>query len=583
MKYSFLFCIFTLMSSVAHAKDWKVAVLYWSMKIEGQVAMRKGLEEQIQKYNSENKGKNSITLTPYVAGEGRAGIENQVNQLQQAIKTKPDAIVIQPTDNSALASGLQEANKLKIPVIAYDQYIVNGDLTAFVTSANYNAGRDNGQFITSLFKPEKKIRIVVFEYPQVSSTTERVDGFFDSLRSQNARFEVVGVYQAVDPDSGKAAVKKFLKDFPAKDSVDLILTVNDGGGLEIVKELYAKKRAEIRHATFDGDPASVENIREDRLTVIDSAQFCGELGRESVRVLVKVLNGNPVERKIRVTTFPITKKNIAEYPGWMGVPKAGALKKTEKKTSSPLTREEFDRNQKRIIRIGTTPLCPYICEKSPGVWTGYLFEILGEVSRDLGVELRLENVTTARLKQGLQNRKLDYIIAPEYLVRYMDDILVVGPQLGVNYTGALLAKANKAPQIFDRQSLVNKKIIYSDFGLQDGRIEAEFSGQKINKLSGSDVVERMVRIVAQKRMDVALGDYNVLRYYLLRDKGQFTLHPTSITGFSFLVLVGLKKNPQVQVLGTGLDEWFAQSRKNSHLQEILGRYNLTDWEMLARD
>ncbi|WP_413578699.1 substrate-binding domain-containing protein [Bdellovibrio sp. HCB290] len=583
MKTIFALCLISLFSSVSFAKDWKVAVLYWSMKIEGQVAMRKGLEEQIQKFNTENKGKNSVTLVPYVAGEGRKGIENQATQMQQVLKDKPDAIVIQPTDNSALAAGLEEANALKIPVIAYDQYIVNGELTAFLTSANYHAGQDNGQFITSLFKPEQRIKIAVFEYPAVSSTTERVDGFFDSLREQNAKFDVVGVYQAVDPESGKLAVKKFLKDFPGKGSVDVVLTVNDGGGLEVVKELFAKKRTEIRHVTFDGDPESVENIRQGRLTVINSAQFCGELGRETARALVKVLSGSPVDRKIRVNTFPITKKNIADYPGWMGIPKLQTSKKVDRPAPSILPREEFDRNQKRIIRIGTTPLCPYICEKSPGVWTGYLFEILGEVSRSLGVELRLENVTPSRLKQGLQNRKLDYIIAPEYLVRYMDDILIVGPQLGVNYTGALLPKAKKAPQIFDPQSLANQKIIYSDFGFQDGRIENEFSGQKINKLSGSDVVERMFRIVAQKRMDVALGDYNVLRYYLVRDKGQFTLHPTSITGFSFLVLVGLKKNPQVHLLGDGLSEWFVQSRKNTHLQEILGRYNLADWNILARD
>jgi ribose transport system substrate-binding protein len=572
-----------LVSSVSFAKDWKVAVLYWSMKIEGQVAMRKGLEEQVQLYNKENKGKSSIALIPYVAGEGRKGIENQATQMQQALKDKPDVIVIQPTDNSTLAASLQEANTLKIPVIAYDQYIVNGELTAFITSANYRAGQDNGEFITSQFKPDQRIRIAVFEYPAVSSTTERVDGFFDSLRAQNAKFKVVGVYQAVDPESGRLAVKKFLKDFPEKNSVDVVFTVNDGGGLEIVKELQAKKRTEIKHVTFDGDPASVDNIRGGRSTVIDSAQFCGELGRETARTLAKVISGKSVERKIRVPTFPITKKTLSDYPGWMGVPKPEAGKKSERSRTTIVPREEFDRNQKRIIRIGTTPLCPYICEKSPGVWTGYLFEILGEVSRDLGVELRLENVVTTRLKQGLETRKLDYIIAPEYLVRYMDDVLVVGPQLGVNYTGALLPKDKKAPHIIDSQSLENQKIIYSDFGLQDGRIEAEFTGHKINKLSGSDVVERMFRIVAQKRMDVALGDYNVLRYYQVRDKGQFTLYPTSITGFSFLVLVGLKKNPQVNLLGDGLNDWFVQSRKNSHLQEILGRYNLTDWSILTRD
>ncbi|WP_413561514.1 substrate-binding domain-containing protein [Bdellovibrio sp. HCB209] len=581
MRKFIVFVWLLVFSLPVFAKEWNVAVLYWSMKIEGQVAMRKGLEEQVQTFNDQNKSKNQIKLIPYVAGEGRKGIENQAVQMQRVLRDKPDAIIIQPTDNSTLASSLQEANILRIPVIAYDQYIVNGELAAYLTSANYAAGRANGDYLATLYKADQVIKIAVFEYPSVSATTERVDGFFDSLRAHNVRFKVVGVYQAVDPASGKTAVEQFLKEFPAKDSVDVVFTVNDGGGIEVVRELQAKKRTEIKHVTFDGDPASIENIRAGKSTVINSAQYCGELGRETARTLVKALNGQSVEKKTRIPTFPITQKNADQYSGWMGIPN---LKDSSKNSASKAhSRKELDQNQKQIVRIGTTPLCPYICEKSPGVWTGYVFEILGDVAREIGVELRLENVAPSRLKQGLDGRKLDYIIAPESLVRYMDDVVVVGPQLGVNYTGAILPKSRKAPLVIDRQSLEKSKIIYFDLAMQDGRIENEFKGQKLHKLAGSDVVERMFRIVAQKRMDVALGDYNVLRYYQVRDKGQFNLYPTSITGFSFFVLVGRKKNPQGEVLGMGVADWLKQARRNGRLQEILGRYNLTDWNMLTRD
>ncbi|MBO9668608.1 MAG: substrate-binding domain-containing protein, partial [Bdellovibrio sp.] len=548
------------------------------MKIEGQVAMRKGFDELALQFNKENKGKDSITIVPYVAGEGRKGILNQVSQMQEALKSKPDAIVIQPTDNSALAEGLQAANAQKIPVIAYDQYIVNGELTAFLTSANYHGGRDNGDYLETLFKKDDNIRIAVFEYPAVSSTTERVDGFFDALRAKGRKFQVVGRYQAVDPDSGKEAVKKFLKDFPAKNSVDVVFTVNDGGGLSVVKELYAAKRTEIKHFTFDGDPLSVDNIKAGRLTVIDSAQFCGELGRETFRALSSVLRGQKVERKIRVPTFPITTKSVADYPGWMGVPSA-SLKKGLIKAAPKAVHLESDKNQKQILRIGTAPLCPYICEKSPGVWTGYLFDILGEVAKDLGVELRLENVPSTRLVQNLESRRVDYIIVPEFMVRYLSNILVVGPQLGVNYTGALMSAQSSQP-ILDKQTLSKMRIIYSDFGAESGRLETEFSAPKMSKLTGADVADRMIRIMADRRADVALGDYNVLRYSMANQKvDQLKLLPTSVTGFSFLVLVGLPRNSQVNLLGEGLDQWFVESRKNAHLDGILKKYNLTDWNI----
>lgn len=572
-----------LSSSAAFAKSWKVAVLYWSMKIEGQVAMRKGFEEQVHQFNTQNKGKDSIELIPFIAGEGRKGIINQVQQLKQALMKKPDAIVIQPTDNSALAEGLQEANLEKIPVIAYDQYIVNGNLTAFLSSANYHGGRDNGDYLDSLFKKDLSIRIAVFEYPAVSSTTERVDGFFDSLRGRGRKFEVVGRYQAVDPESGREAAKKFLKEFPKKNSVDVVLTVNDGGGLSIVKELFAQKRDEIKHVTFDGDPESVENIKAERLTVIDSAQFCAELGRESARTLISIMRGQPVNKKSRVPTYPITKQTVKEYPGWLGVP-SEKLRKGLEKTPVHIVRAEKNKNQKQILRIGTAPLCPYVCEKSPGIWTGYLFDILGEVAKDLNVELRLENVPNSRLVQYLESRRLDYIIVPEFIVRYLPEIAVVGPQLGVNYTGALISSKNK-PALLDRQALATMKGMYSDFGVGSGLSEADFATLKLNKITGADVADRMIRSILEHRADIALGDYNVLRYSMAdqQSEPQLKLLPTSLTGFSFLVLVGLPRNNQVRVLGDGLEKWFAGARRSAHLESILRKYNLTDWDILARD
>lgn len=78
--------------------------MYWSMKIEGQVAMRNGFEEEITAFNK--KGSDKIELISYVAGEGRKGVLNQVTQLDDVLKKPAQALVIQPTDNSALALSL---------------------------------------------------------------------------------------------------------------------------------------------------------------------------------------------------------------------------------------------------------------------------------------------------------------------------------------------------------------------------------------------------------------------------------------------------------------------------------------------
>lgn len=319
MKYFVLPLL--LMSTLVCAKEFKVAALYWSMSIEGQVAMRKGLEEEQQRINAEAKvkGTHTVKIIPYVAGDGEAGIKNQVTQFNEVVKKGGvDLIIIQPTDNAALSDGLRLANLKKIPVVAYDQYIIGGKLVSYITSNNYQAGILDGEYIASRFKDDYEIKLVLVEYPNVSSTVERVDGFIDALKKAKQKFKIVKTYTAVEPVSGKNAGQGILKDFPAKGSVDAIFTVNDGGGLSVVDELAKAGRSEILVATIDGDPRSVENIKNKRLTVIDSAQFCGELGRQSMKVAYKHLSGKPIAPKVLIPTFPISLETLSKYPGWLG-------------------------------------------------------------------------------------------------------------------------------------------------------------------------------------------------------------------------------------------------------------------------
>lgn len=307
-------------STVVTAKDFRVGVLYWSMNIPGQVAMRKGLEREVEAINTtaRSNGNPLITLEARVAGDGEAGIENQVRQMNELIAMRVDLIVVQPTDNAALAAPLRAANQAKIPVVAYDQYISGGTLAAYRTSDNAQAGFLDGEYICSRFSTNQEIRLVLVEYPHVSSTVERLNGFLDALGQAKQRYKILKTYSAVEPVSGRKAANDILRDFPTPGSVDVVFTVNDGGGLAVVKTLEAAGRTEIIVATIDGDPLSVDNIRAGRLTVIDSAQFCGPLGAETMKTAYALLTGSKPPYHALVPVFPITRETLDIYPGWLG-------------------------------------------------------------------------------------------------------------------------------------------------------------------------------------------------------------------------------------------------------------------------
>ncbi len=314
--------------SASVPKTLRVGVLYWSMNIPGQVAMRKGLEGEAANLNreAERSGLPRIELLPQVAGDGVAGVERQIVQMTEMVRLKPDIIIVQPTDNAALVAPLKFANEVGVPVVAYDQYISGGKLASYVTSDNHQAGYLGGEYLASRFTPQQTIRLIVVEYPRVSSTVERLNGFLDALRDNGQPYRIVKTYEAVEPVAGRLVGEAILRDFPGKGSVDAIFTVNDGGGLGVVDVLAQAGRMEIQVASIDGDPQSVENIRKHRLTRIDSAQFCGPLGAEAMKAAYAIARGISVPRQLLVPTFPITAETLAHYPGWSG-PIPAAFKK----------------------------------------------------------------------------------------------------------------------------------------------------------------------------------------------------------------------------------------------------------------
>lgn len=290
------------------------------MNIPGQVAMRQGLEAEAERINraARASGGRGVALKHEVAGDGPAGVERQIAQMFAAVKAAPDVIVVQPTDNAALAEPLRAANRAGIPVVAYDQYISGGKLAAYVTSDNRQAGYLDGEYIAALFPGERPLRLVLVEYPLVSSTVERLNGFLDALRDHRRAYTVLKTYEAVEPVAGRKVGAEILRDFPARGSIDAVFTVNDGGGLAIVDALARAGRDEIAVASIDGDPASVDNIRAKRLTKIDAAQFCGPLGAEAMKVAYAIAKRETVPKQVLVPVFPITAETLGKYPGWLG-------------------------------------------------------------------------------------------------------------------------------------------------------------------------------------------------------------------------------------------------------------------------
>lgn len=301
------------------ARPFRVGVVYWSMAIQGQVAMRRGLEAAAADLNRRHPDR-PLQLLPFVGGDGEAGVRNQLMAMDRLLKARPDAIIVQPIDSAALAKPVLAANRAGIPVVAYDQYVTEGKLACYLTSNNVLAGRLDGEYLANRFRdrtPGNPLRLVLVEYPYVSSTVERVEGLRDALSEARLPYRIVGRYEAVEPEGGRRAGRQIVRNHP-RGSVDAVFCVNDGGGLNVMRELKRAGRTEVIMATVDGDPRAIAEIRQGGLLGIDTAQFMGPLGAESIRWTYRMLRGERIPRQVLLTVYPLTRQSLDAYPGWMG-------------------------------------------------------------------------------------------------------------------------------------------------------------------------------------------------------------------------------------------------------------------------
>ncbi len=314
------------------AAPFEIGVVYWSMAIPGQVAMRQGLEREAERLNRQHAGR-PVRLRPAVGGDGEAGIQNQLHAIHRFIGKRLDAIILQPIDSAALSAPVQAANQAGIPVFAYDQYVLEGKLACYVSSNNWLAGYLDGEYLAHRFRARKTpVRLVIVEFPYVSSTVERVEGLRDAFHDAQRPYVIVGRYQAVEPVSGRAAGREILAKHPPG-TIDAVFCVNDGGGHAVMQELKRAGRRDVVMATVDGDPRMIAEIRRGGIVGIDTAQFMGALGAETMARAYQKLQGRQVPRQVLLTVFPITRENVDAYPGW-----EGAIPETIRKPWAPSER-----------------------------------------------------------------------------------------------------------------------------------------------------------------------------------------------------------------------------------------------------
>ena len=242
----------------------------------------------------------------------------QAEQIDDFIVQGVDAIVLTPTDPKSLGQAIKKANEAGIPVFTNDTAHdgEEGEVKCHIATDNLQGGRLAGEAMVRLLG-ESGGNVYIIHKPDAASCILRVQGFREVVDAHNAKD---GAAQIKVVGEGNGDGKRDIGYNVAKDAIvanqDLsaIFAINDPCALGARTALEeAGRQDQVTIIGFDGEKAGKEAIRDGKI-LCDPIQFPDRMGKMTVEIIHKYMNGEDFEKKILIESSLYYKEDADKDP-----------------------------------------------------------------------------------------------------------------------------------------------------------------------------------------------------------------------------------------------------------------------------
>lgn len=250
-----------------------------------------------------------IQVTDY---DSRNSPETQLQNAQDVITAGVNAIIISPTDSSTAPAVLEIAAEAGVPVIIADIGTDSGEYVSFVISTNEQGAYEAGQVLINEMNAkgfgESDVLMIAISQARQNGKN-RTAGITRAV--QEGGSEIVQFLQSEDYTRAEAQ-SQALDLMTANPDAHGFFTQHDEATLGTWAAIEDSGNTEnVVLVGFDGSPESVELIRQGKLRGA-SMQQPVLMGRYSMDVTWRHLQGEEVEKETSVPTILVTPDNLAE-------------------------------------------------------------------------------------------------------------------------------------------------------------------------------------------------------------------------------------------------------------------------------
>jgi inositol transport system substrate-binding protein len=234
-------------------------------------------------------------------------VSRQLDQIDNFIAQKVNAIVVVPVDYEGIVPGVEKANKAGIPVIALGIQSAGGKST-FVGSKNIDAGRMQGAYMKEHLPKDAKV-LYLQGTPGLYHSAERQKGFTEALQRPDVKVLATqtGNYERAE---GMKVTEDWIQSFP---KFDAIVAANDQMALGALQALTSADRAKgVLISGIDGTPDAVKAIKDGEMAQSIFQNAKGQ-AKAAFEVVSDLKSGKPAPEEKLVPFESITKDNVQKY------------------------------------------------------------------------------------------------------------------------------------------------------------------------------------------------------------------------------------------------------------------------------
>lgn len=223
------------------------------------------------------------------------------------VASKPDALLVAPTDVSAMQAPLKAAADAGIKVVLVDTTVGDPSFAVSqISSDNVGGGKAAFDAIKQLQPNGGKVLVISVD-PGISTTDARAAGF-EAAAKADSKFNYLGVqYSHNEPTTAAALVTAALQKDPDIVGIFAANIFAAEGSATGVRQ--AGKSDSVTVVGFDAGPAQVKQLEAGTVQAL-VAQDPATIGKDGVTQALAALSGKPTEKKIQTGFTIITKDNL---------------------------------------------------------------------------------------------------------------------------------------------------------------------------------------------------------------------------------------------------------------------------------